>query len=144
MNVIKSIKLLNNTQNIRNNQEQYLKGSQLLEKAFWRISYDDILISLSLKFRAVFIKKFLAIILRIRNRNSKEKLKKCIKRWKSLRPISITKNMEEIKTKLRLIVLRYDNNRIKQLSKHFINGNLKRIDPALKMKQKCIMHFATY
>ena len=132
MNVIKSIKLLNNTQNIRNNQEQYLKGSQLLEKAFWRISYDDILISLSLKFRAVFIKKFLAIILRIRNRNSKEKLKKCIKRWKCLRPISITKNMEEIKTKLRLIVLRYDNNRIKQLSKHFNKWKFKKNRPSFK------------
>ena len=132
MNVIKSIKLLNNTQNIRNNQEQYLKGSQLLEKAFWRISYDDILISLSLKFRAVFIKKFIAIILRIRNRNSKEKLKKCIKRWKCLRPISITKNMEEIKTKLRLIVLRYDNNRIKQLSKHFNKWKFKKNRPSFK------------
>ena len=132
MNVIKSIKLLNNTQNIRNNQENYLKGSQLLEKAFWRISYDDILISLSLKFRAVFIKKFLAIILRIRNRNSKEKLKKCIKRWKCLRPISITKNMEEIKTKLRLIVLRYDNNRIKQLSKHFNKWKFKKNRPSFK------------
>ena len=132
MNTIKSIKLLNNTQNIRNNQENYLKGSQLLEKAFWRISYDDILISLSLKFRAVFIKKFLAIILRIRNRNSKEKLKKCIKRWKCLRPISITKNMEEIKTKLRLIVLRYDNNRIKQLSKHFNKWKFKKNRPSFK------------
>jgi hypothetical protein len=132
MNAIKSIKLLNNTQNIRNNQENYLKGSQLLEKAFWRISYDDILISLSLKFRAVFIKKFLAIILRIRNRNSKEKLKKCIKRWKCLRPISITKNMEEIKTKLRLIVLRYDNNRIKQLSKHFNKWKFKKNRPSFK------------
>lgn len=132
MNAIKSIKLLNKTQNIRNNQENYLKGSQLLEKAFWRISYDDILISLSLKFRAVFIKKFLAIILRIRNRNSKEKLKKCIKRWKCLRPISITKNMEEIKTKLRLIVLRYDNNRIKQLSKHFNKWKFKKNRPSFK------------
>ena len=132
MNAIKSIKLLNNTQNIRNNQENYLKGSQLLEKAFWRISYDDILISLSLKFRAVFIKKFLAIILRIRNRNSKEKLKKCIKRWKCLRPISITKNMEEVKTKLRLIVLRYDNNRIKQLSKHFNKWKFKKNRPSFK------------
>ena len=108
MDVIKSIKLLNNTQNIRNNQEQYLKGSQLLEKAFWRISHDDILISLSLKFRAFFLKKFIAVILKIRNRNSKEKLKKCIKRWKCLRPISVTKNMKEIKTKLKLIVLRYE------------------------------------
>ena len=132
MNAIKSIKLLNNTQNIRNNQENYLKGSQLLEKAFWRISHDDVLISLSLKFRAVFIKKFLAIILRIRNRNSKEKLKKCIKRWKCLRPISITKNMEEIKTKLRLIVLRYDNNRIKQLSKHFNKWKFKKNRPSFK------------
>ena len=121
-----------NWENIRNNQENYLKGSQLLEKAFWRISYDDILISLSLKFRAVFIKKFLAIILRIRNRNSKEKLKKCIKRWKCLRPISITKNMEEIKTKLRLIVLRYDNNRIKQLSKHINKWKFKKNRPSFK------------
>ena len=140
MNVIKSIKLLNNTQNIRNNQEQYLKGSQLLEKAFWRISHDDILISLSLKFRAFFIKKFIAVILKIKNRNSKEKLKKCIKRWKCLRPISITKNMKEIKTKLKLIVLRYDNNRIKQLTKHFNKWKFKKNRPSFKSEAE--MHNA--
>ena len=132
MDVIKSIKLLNNTQNIRNNHGQYLKGSQLLEKIFWRISYDDILISLSLKFRAFFIKKFITLILNIRKRNSKERLKKCIKRWKCLRPISVTKIEKEIKTKLKLIVLRYDNNRIKQLSKHFNKWKFKINRPSYK------------
>jgi hypothetical protein len=38
MNVIKRIKLNNITQNIRNNQKEYSKGIEILEKSFWRIS----------------------------------------------------------------------------------------------------------
>jgi hypothetical protein len=68
MNAIKRIKFLNNTQNIRYNQEQYSKGIDILERSFWRISHDDILISLSLKFRAIFLRKFIAIILKIRKK----------------------------------------------------------------------------
>ena len=116
MNVIKRIKLYNNTQNIRNNQELFSKGAEILEKSFWRIAHDDILISLSLKFRAIFLRKFIAIILKIRKKKSKERLKKYLKRWKYLSKLpDIKKRMKEIKTKLKIIFLRYDNNRIKQL-----------------------------
>ena len=43
MNPIKKIKLLNITQNIRYNQEQYSDGINILERSFWRIAHDDIL-----------------------------------------------------------------------------------------------------
>ena len=102
MNVIKRIKLYNNTQNIRNNQEQFSKGAEILEKSFWRISHDDILISLSLKFRAIFLRKFIAIILKIRNKNSKERLKKYLKRWKQLSALlNIKKKNERNKNKIK-------------------------------------------
>jgi len=123
MNAIKKIKLLNITQNIRYNQEQYSDGINILERSFWRIAHDDVLISLSLKFRALIIKKFIAIILKIRNRNSKEKLKKYLKRWKKL---SALPDIKEIRTKLKIIFLRYKNNRIKQLSKYFNKWKFKK------------------
>jgi len=140
MNVIKRIKLYNNTQNIRNNQEQFSKGAEILEKSFWRISHDDILISLSLKFRAIFLRKFIAIILKIRNKNSKERLKKYLKRWKQLSALlNIKKKMKEIKTKLKIIFLRYDNNRVKQLSKYFNKWKFKKPDRP-KFKNEAEMH----
>lgn len=140
MNVIKRIKLYNNTQNIRNNQEQFSKGAEILEKSFWRISHDDILISLSLKFRAIFLRKFIAIILKIRNKNSKERLKKYLKRWKQLSALlNIKKKMKEIKTKLKIIFLRYDNNRVKQLSKYFNKWKFKKLDRP-KFKNEAEMH----
>ena len=140
MNVIKRIKLYNNTQNIRNNQEQFSKGAEILEKSFWRISHDDILISLSLKFRAIFLRKFIAIILKIRNKNSKERLKKYLKRWKQLSALlNIKKKMKEIKTKLKIIFLRYDNNRVKQLSKYFNKWKFKKPDRT-KFKNEAEMH----
>jgi hypothetical protein len=40
--------------------------------------------------------------------------------------------MKEIKTKLKLIVLRYDSNRIKQLSKHFNKWKFKKNRPSFK------------
>ena len=133
MNVIKRIKLYNNTQNIRNNQEQYSKGAEILEKSFWRIAHDDVLISLSFKFRAIILRKFIAIILKIRNKNSKERLKKYLKRWKNL---SASK---EIKTKLKIIFLRYHNNRIKQLSKYFNKWKFKKPNRP-KFKNEAEMH----
>ena len=140
MNVIKRIKLYNNTQNIRNNQEQFSKGAEILEKSFWRISHDDILISLSLKFRAIFLRKFIAIILKIREKNSKERLKKYLKRWKQLSALlNIKKKMKEIKTKLKIIFLRYDNNRVKQLSKYFNKWKFKKPDRP-KFKNEAEMH----
>jgi len=140
MNAIKRIKLYNNTQNIRNNQEQFSKGAEILEKSFWRISHDDILISLSLKFRAIFLRKFIAIILKIRNKNSKERLKKYLKRWKQLSALlNIKKKMKEIKTKLKIIFLRYDNNRVKQLSKYFNKWKFKKLDRP-KFKNEAEMH----
>ena len=140
MNVIKRIKLYNNTQNIRNNQEQFSKGAEILEKSFWRISHDDILISLSLKFRAIFLRKFIAIILKIRNKDSKERLKKYLKRWKQLSALlNIKKKMKEIKTKLKIIFLRYDNNRVKQLSKYFNKWKFKKLDRP-KFKNEAEMH----
>jgi hypothetical protein len=133
MNVIKRIKLYNNTQNIRNNQEQYSKGAEILEKSFWRIAHDDVLISLSFKFRAIILRKFIAIILKIRNKNSKERLKKYLKRWKNL---SASK---EIKTKLKIIFLRYHNNRVKQLSKYFNKWKFKKPNRP-KFKNEAEMH----
>jgi hypothetical protein len=98
MNVIKRIKLNNITQNIRNNQKEYSKGIEILEKSFWRISHDDILISLLLKFRAIFIRKFIDIIIKIRKKISKQRLKKYFKRWKHISALpDINKNMKEIK-----------------------------------------------
>ena len=140
MNVIKRIKLYNNTQNIRNNQEQFSKGAEILEKSFWRISHDDILISLSLKFRAIFLRKFIAIILKIREKNSKERLKKYLKRWKHLSALlNIKKKMKKIKAKLKIIFLRYDNNRVKQLSKYFNKWKFKKPNRP-KFKNEAEMH----
>ena len=140
MNAIKKIKLLNITQNIRYNQEQYSDGINILERSFWRIAHDDVLISLSLKFRALIIKKFIAIILKIRNKNSKERLKKYLKRWKQLSALlNIKKKMKEIKTKLKIIFLRYDNNRVKQLSKYFNKWKFKKPDRP-KFKNEAEMH----
>ena len=140
MNAIKRIKFLNNTQNIRYNQEQYSKGIDILERSFWRISHDDILISLSLKFRAIFLRKFIAIILKIRKKNKKERLKKYLKRWKHLSALlDIKKKMKEIKTKLKIIFLRYDNNRIKQLSKYFNKWKFKKPNRP-KFKNEAEMH----
>ena len=44
----------------------YMKGELILEKALWRISHEDIIISLSRKYRLVFINNFFSVIYSIK------------------------------------------------------------------------------
>ena len=118
MNVIKRIKLLNKTKDIRNNQMIYMKGAIILEKALWRISHEDIIISLSRKYRLVFINHFLSVICSIRNKIERIHLIKYLYHWIYI-SIHDKNKKEEIKSKLKIIILRKGNNEIKTLAKYF-------------------------
>lgn len=120
MNVIPKIRLINNTKNIINNITAYKNGIEVLEKAFWRITHDDILMSLISLFRSVISKKLVLIISSINNKNKKEILTKYLYRWKYTSKM-MKKNIsdKEKKIRLKIILLRQENNRIKILSKFF-------------------------
>ena len=119
MNTIKGIKFRNNTNNIRNNISTYLKGTQILEKSFWRITHEDIFISLFLKFRSFLLRKLVLIIYKIKDRKLNDLLRKYLYKWRYKSTLLPKSENKEIKKKLKLILLRYDNNRIKILSKYF-------------------------
>ena len=118
MNVIKRIKLLNKTKDIRNNQMIYMKGTIILEKALLRISHEDIMILLSRKYRLVFINHFLSVICSIRNKIERIHLIKYLYHWIYI-SIHDKNKKEEIKSKLKIIILRKGNNEIKTLAKYF-------------------------
>ena len=128
---VKTIKFLNKTKNITNNQITYMKGAEILQKAFWRICHEDIIISISKKFRAISISHFIAIICSIRNKRNKELLAKYLYYWRYIsNPPKY--NKEEIKSKLKLIILRKEKNNIKYLTKYFnIWKYKKQINPEL-------------
>lgn len=115
---VKTIKLINKTKNITNNQAAYMKGTEILEKSFLRICHEDIIISISKKFRALYISHFLAIIFSIRNKRKNELLAKYLYYWRYMSNPS-KDNKEEIKAKLKLIILRKEKNNIKNLTKYF-------------------------
>ena len=118
MNVIKKIKLLNKTKNIRNNKMTYMKGTVILEKALRRITHEDIIISLSRKYRLVFINHFLSIIYSIRNKIERAQNTKYLYHWRYISIYDKNKK-EELNSKLKLIILRNENNKIKTLAKYF-------------------------
>ena len=127
MNVIKKIKLLNKTKNIRNNKMTYMKGAVILEKALRRISHEDIIISLSRKYRLVFINHFLSIIYSIRNKIERAHLTKYLYHWRYISIYDKNKK-EEINSKLKLIILKNENNKIKILAKYFNIWKFKKQD----------------
>lgn len=120
MNVIPKIRLINNTKNIINNITAYKNGIEVLEKAFWRISHDDILMSIISLFRELISKKLILIISSMNDKSKKEILTKYFYRWK-YNSMMIKKNIsdKEKKIRLKIILLRQENNRIKILSKFF-------------------------
>lgn len=117
MNSIREIKLLNKTKNIRNNQIKYMKGTEILQRVAWRISHEDLIISISRKFLQLYINRFLLFIFSIRKKIKREEITKYFYHWKYLS--NNINNKEEIKSKLKLIILRKENNRIKILAKYF-------------------------
>ncbi len=120
MNSIREIKLLNKTKNIRNNQIKYMKGTEILQRVAWRISHEDLIISISRKFLQLYINRFLLFIFSIRKKIKREEITKYFYHWKYLsNNINNKNNKEEIKSKLKLIILRKENNRIKILAKYF-------------------------
>ena len=120
MNSKREIKLLNKTKNIRNNQIKYMKGTEILQRVAWRISHEDLIISISRKFLQLYINRFLLFIFSIRKKIKREEITKYFYHWKYLsNNINNKNNKEEIKSKLKLIILRKENNRIKILAKYF-------------------------
>ena len=117
MNSKREIKLLNKTKNIRNNQIKYMKGTEILQRVAWRISHEDLIISISRKFLQLYINRFLLFIFSIRKKIKREEITKYFYHWKYLS--NNINNKEEIKSKLKLIILRKENNRIKILAKYF-------------------------
>ena len=96
----------------------YMKGELILEKALWRISHEDIIISLSKKYRLAFINHFLPVIYSIRNKIERTHLTKYLNHWRYI-SIHDKNKKEEINSKLKLIILRNENNKIKTLVKYF-------------------------
>ena len=120
MNSKREIKLLNKTKNIRNNQIKYMKGTEILQRVAWRISHEDLIISISRKFLQLYINRFLLFIFSIRKKIKKEEITKYFYHWKYLsNNINNKNNKEEIKSKLKLIILRKENDGIKILAKYF-------------------------
>ena len=120
MNVIPKIRLINNRKNIINNITSYKNGIEVLEKAFWRISHDDILMSLISLFRSIISKKLVLIISSMNNKNKREILTKYLYRWKYTSMMIKKSISDKEKTiRLKIILLRQENNRIKILSKFF-------------------------
>ena len=120
MNSKREIKLLNKTKNIRNNQIKYMKGTEILQRVAWRISHEDLIISISRKFLQLYINRFLLFIFSIRKKIKREEITKYFYHWKYLsNNINNKNNKEEIKSKLKLIILRKENDGIKILAKYF-------------------------
>ena len=120
MNSKREIKLLNKTKNIRNNQIKYMKGTEILQRVAWRISHEDLIISISRKFLQLYINRFLLFIFSIRKKIKREEITKYFYHWTYLsNNINNKNNKEEIKSKLKLIILRKENDGIKILAKYF-------------------------
>ena len=115
---VKTIKLLNRTKNFLNNQMKYSKGLDILQKTLFRISHEDIVISLSIKIREIFIRHFLIIISSIRKREKIDIIKKNLYHWRYINKNYKIKN-NQIKTKLKIILLKKYNYDTKNLLKYF-------------------------
>lgn len=121
MNRINKIRLIYNTKNILNNKLAYKNALGTLEKAFWRISYEDLLMSSFNKFKQIILHNFIVVISSIRKKNKEDILRKILYRWKFISNILKNKNNDKEKqVRLKLLLLRHENNHIKILSK-FLN-----------------------
>ena len=122
------IKLSNNTGVIKLDQLGYINGSKILEKAAFRIAHEDVLVAVSYKIRAVFLRRFTAVIISMNNKNENELLRKYLYKWRiNANPL---KNIsDEIKKLLKLLFLRYDNNLKSLLSKYLNRWRYKKMDP---------------
>ena len=121
MNRINKIRLIYNTKNILNNKLAYKNAIVTLEKAFWRISYEDLLMSSFNKFKQFILHNFIIVISSIRKKNKEDILRKILYRWKFISNILKNKNNDKEKQiRLKLLLLRHENNHIKILSK-FLN-----------------------
>jgi len=121
MNRINKIRLIYNTKNILNHKLAYKNALGTLEKAFWRISYEDLLMSSFNKFKQIILHNFIVVISSIRQKNKEDILRKILYRWKFISNILKNKNNDKEKqVRLKLLLLRHENNHIKILSK-FLN-----------------------
>ena len=121
MNRINKIRLIYNTKNILNNKLAYKNALGTLEKAFWRISYEDLLMSSFNKFKQIILHNFIVVISSIRKKNKEDILRKILYRWKFISNILKNKNNDKEKqVRLKLLLIRHENNHIKILSK-FLN-----------------------
>lgn len=121
MNRINKIRLIYNTKNILNNKLAYKNALGTLEKAFWRISYEDLLMSSFNKFKQIILHNFIVVISSIRKKNKEDILRNILYRWKFISNILKNKNNDKEKqVRLKLLLLRHENNHIKILSK-FLN-----------------------
>ena len=122
------IRLSNNAGVIKLDQLGYINGSKILEKAAFRIAHEDVLVAVSYKIRAVYLRRFTAVIISMNNRTENELLRKYLYRWRiNANPLKNT--TDEIKKALKLLYLRYDNNLKNLLSKFFNRWRYKKMDP---------------
>ena len=128
------IKLYNNAGVIKLDQLGYINGCQVLDRAVMRIAHEDVLVAISIKLRAVFLRRFTAVIVAMNNKNENELLRKYLYRWRiNVNPFS--KYSNNAKKVLKLLYLRYDNNLKKLLAKYFNRWRYKKKDP-LKVMNK--------
>ena len=122
------IKLYNNAGVIKLDQLGYINGCQVLDKAVMRIAHEDVLVAISIKLRAVFLRRFTAVIIAMNNRGQNELLRKYLYRWRiNANPFSKFSN--NTKNILKLLYLRYDNNLKKILAKYFNRWRYKKNEP---------------